>query len=62
MGVGSERRGGRRGEDERKKITCVCVGVMVSVFLCVACVGSSKKMRIPIQNWVGARERLGVRF
>lgn len=51
MGVGSERRGGRRGEDERKQnFTCVCVGMMVGVFRCVACVVNSKKSRIPIQN------------
>ena len=51
MGMGFERRGGRRGEDERKQnFTCVCVGVMVGVFLRVACVVNSKKSRIPIQN------------
>lgn len=50
MGIGSERRGGRRREDERKKnFTCVCVGVMVGVFRCVACVVSSKNLRTPFK-------------
>ena len=41
--MGSERRGQVRRGRALENFTCVCVGVMVGVFLRVACVVSSKK-------------------
>lgn len=48
--MGFERRGQVRRGRALENFTCVCVGVMVGVFRCVACVVGSKNLRIPIQN------------